>query len=130
MAKKSLPAHSLLQVNPAFNASLLRDENGDLLSNETIFLAQLPNGTDLGEISEGTYITWITPEELAKLDKLPSKVMVEMYRVNDAETLEGQRLVSDTLYVDVPETLPELEFTDSAAKQVAKKARINAGLKN
>ena len=132
---QKIPAGSFIVTgeyrgHPAFNASLLRDENGDLLSNETIFLAQLPNGTDLGEISEGTYITWITPDELAKLDKYPSKLMVEMYRVNDAETLEGQRLVSDTLYVDVPETLPELEFTNSAAKQVAKKVIINKGTKN
>ena len=131
---QKIPAGSFIVTgeyrgHPAFNASLLRDENGDLLSTETIFLAELPNGTDLGEISEGTYITWITPDELAKLDQLPSKIMVEMYRVNNAETLEGQRLVSDTLYVDVPETLPELEFTNSTTKQMAKKVSFNQGTK-
>lgn len=110
--------------HPAYNASLLRDQNGNILSTETIFMAKLPSGAELGEISSGTYITWITPEQLEKME-LPSAIMKEMYRVNDAETLEGQRLVSDTLYSNVPETLPEIEFSNSSTNQLIKKASIN-----
>ena len=35
---------------------------------------------------------------------------MELYRVNDALTNEGQRLVSDSLYVDVPENLPSISL--------------------
>lgn len=114
--------------HPAFNASLLRDQNGDFMSSETIFMAELPNNAELGEISEGTYITWITPEQLEKLDEFPTMVMTEMYRVNDAITLEGQRLVSDTLYIDVPTDLPEIEFTDSSTRSFMKKSTITHGV--
>ena len=99
------------------------------MSTETIFMAELPNNAELGEISEGTYITWITPEQLKELAALPTKVMTEMYRVNDAVTLEGQRLVSDTLYIDVPTDLPEIEFTDSSTKSFMKKSTITHGVK-
>lgn len=128
---QKIPAGSLIitgsyRGHPAFNASLLRDQNGDIMSTETIFMAELPNNAELGEISEGTYITWITPEQLGEL---PTKVMTEMYRVNDAITLEGQRLVSDTLYIDVPTDLPEIEFTDSSTKSFMKKSTITHGVK-
>ncbi|MFJ7736440.1 M60 family metallopeptidase [Lysinibacillus sp. NPDC097287] len=126
--KGSLIITGSYRGHPAFNASLLRDQNGDIMSSETIFMAELPNNAELGEISEGTYITWITPEQLEKLPKLPSKVMTEMYRVNDAITLEGQRLVSDTLYIDVPTDLPEIEFTDSSTRSFMKKSTITHGV--
>ena len=51
--------------------------------------------------------------------------MTELYRVNDAITLEGQRLVSDTLYIDVPTELPEIEFTDNSSQRVMKKSSIS-----
>ena len=114
--------------HPAFNANILRDQDGKILSTETIFMAELPINAELGEISEGTYITWITPEQLEKLAEYPTKVMTEMYRVNDAITLEGQRLVSDTLYIDVPTTLPEIEFTDSSTRSIMKKSTITHGV--
>lgn len=130
---KKIPQGSLIitgsyRGHPAFNANLLRDQNGNILATETIFMAELPNNAELGEISQGTYITWITPDELGKLAKLPTKVMTEMYRVNDAITLEGQRLVSDTLYIDVPAVLPEIEFTNSSTRSFMKKSTITNGI--
>mgnify|MGYP006989196703 FL=1 len=36
------------------------------------------------------------------------KVRAELYRVNDALTNEDQRLVSDSLYEEVPSSLPTI----------------------
>ena len=41
---------------------------------------------------------------------ISKKVKAELYRVDDALTLEGERLVSDSLEIDVPEKLPIIEI--------------------
>lgn len=110
---QSIPAGSVIitgeyRGNPAYNIPVLKDVNGYVISSETILLAEIPVDAHLGEISSGTWISWI-PE--AEISKLTNKVMAELYRVNDAITLEGQRIVSDSMYVEVPKVLPEIEFT-------------------
>ncbi|MCR0191447.1 hypothetical protein MKC78_08190 [[Clostridium] innocuum] len=45
------------------------------------------------------------------VEQLPEKVRAELYRVDNALTNEGQRLVSDTLLVKIPEILPEITLT-------------------
>ncbi|MEG0295256.1 MAG: M60 family metallopeptidase [Clostridium sp.] len=110
---QSIPAGSVIitgeyRGNPAYNIPVLKDVNGYVISSETILLAEIPVNAHIGEISSGTWISWI-PE--AEISKLTNKVMAELYRVNDAITLEGQRLVSDSMYVEVPKVLPEIEFT-------------------
>ena len=44
-------------------------------------------------------------------EQLPEKVRAELYRVDNALTNEGQRLVSDTLLVKIPEILLEITLT-------------------
>ena len=39
-----------------------------------------------------------------------TRVRAELYRVNDAVTNEGQRLVSDSLFENMPATLPNIEL--------------------
>lgn len=111
-AGEKIPAGSVIitgeyRGNPAFNIPVLKDENGYIINCETILLAEIPDNAHLGEISSGTWISWIPSSEISKLS---TKVMAELYRVNDAITLEGQRLVSDSLYVKVPSKLPEIDF--------------------
>ncbi|WP_066676279.1 M60 family metallopeptidase [Clostridium septicum] len=96
--------------NPVFNAILLRDRDNNVLSGEQLLFAEIPENGDLGEISSGTWIFFITPENYKEIGQLPNDIRAELYRVNDAETSEGQRLVSDTLYVDIPEELPEMSI--------------------
>ena len=96
--------------NPIFNAMLLKDKDGNVIEGEQIFMAEVPDNGEVGEVSEGTWIYYITPDEYEKLGTLPESVKAELYRVNDAETLDGQRLVSDTLYVNIPESLKEIVF--------------------
>ena len=48
---------------------------------------------------------WIEPDqEFAK----PSRVKAELYRVDNALTNEGERLTSDTVFVDIPDQLEEI----------------------
>ena len=116
-----IPAGSIVftgeyKGNPAYNVVVLYDENGKIVGGlddegsinaESIILAPDPGDGLLGETSEGTWIYWISPE-YAK--NLPSKVRAELYRVDNAQTNEGQRLVSDTIFVDVPKNLPSISF--------------------
>ena len=78
---------------------------------EQVILADVPDKGELGETSDGTWIYWITPENLDE-NNLPKKVRAELYRVNNALTNEGQRLVSDSMFYDVPAVLPEIELTN------------------
>lgn len=116
-----IPAGSIVftgnyKGNPAYNVVLLYDENGQIiggtdtegnLNAEQIILAPDPGNGLLGETASGSWVYWIDGQYAASL---PKKVRAELYRVDNALTNEGQRLVSDTLFVEIPETLPEIEL--------------------
>lgn len=116
-----IPAGSVIftgsyKGNPAYNVVMLYDDKGNVvggtdedgsLKAEQIILAPDPGEAELGEVSEGIWIYWINPE--TEMD-MPEAVRAELYRVDDALTNEGQRLVSDTLTVQVPKELPEIEL--------------------
>ena len=100
--------------NPAYNVVLLWDEKGQIVGGtdadgniqaESLILAKVPDNGLLGEVSDGIWIYYL-PEGTS----LPEHVRAELYRVDDAETLEGQRTVSSSLTITVPEQLPELEL--------------------
>lgn len=114
IAKGSIVFTGTYKGNPAYNVVVLYDENGNIvggtdadgtLTAHQVILAEDPKDALLGETSEGTWIYWITP---SGNDTLPKKVRAELYRVDNALTNEGQRLVSDTEFVTVPQTLPEI----------------------
>ncbi|XCP83559.1 fibronectin type III domain-containing protein [Roseburia hominis] len=118
-----IPSGSLVFIgkykgNPAYNTGLLYDENGNIVGGvseegyliaEQIILADVPEEGELGETYDGTWIYWITPENL-NMDQLPKKVRAELYRTDDAQANTGQRLVSDSMFYDMPGVLPEIEF--------------------
>ena len=114
-----IPAGSVIFVgaykgNPAYNAVIVYDQDGKIVgygengegSAEQIILAEVPDKGDLGNTSDGRWVYWISPDAV-----LPKKVRVELYRVDDALTNAGQRLVSDSLWVDVPASLPSITIT-------------------
>ena len=101
--------------NPAYNVVMVYDENGNVVGNvdaegnilsEQIILAPVPEEGELGETSDGRWIYWLTPDQLPQ--QLPTQVRAELYRVDNALTNEGQRLVSDTLPVRLPDSLPDI----------------------
>ena len=108
--------------NPAYNSLILFDQDGNILGGvdgegrlkaQQIILADVPDTGNIQDVSEGTWIYWIEPDQEIDLSKV-TKVRAELYRVNNAATNEGQRLVSDTLFEDMPNTLPEINFSGSA----------------
>lgn len=101
--------------HPGFNAVLVKDQDGNNVVGkndeaESIIMAKIPENGNIGEISQGTWIYWIDKDQL-DMNQLPKTVKVELYRVNNMETNEGQRLTSDTLKVELPGTLPNIKLT-------------------
>ncbi|MDE6426594.1 MAG: M60 family metallopeptidase [Ruminococcus sp.] len=116
--KDSLVFTGSYKGNPAYNVVLLYDENGKVvggrdsdgdLASQQIILADVPDKGNIANVSDGTWIYWIEPDQMANMN-MPEKVRVELYRVNNAKNNEGQRLVSDSLFEEVPETLNNITF--------------------
>ncbi|MDE6665606.1 MAG: M60 family metallopeptidase, partial [Ruminococcus sp.] len=116
--KDSLIFTGSYKGNPAYNVVILYDVNGNIvggideegnLASQQIILADVPEKGNIANVSDGTWIYWIEPEDMKDM-KLPEMVRVELYRVNNALTNEGQRLVSDSLLETVPDKLPTITF--------------------
>lgn len=110
-----VPAGSLVitgsyKGNPAYNALKLYDQDGRLIPGTQVIFADVPEQGDLGETAEGRWLYYLTPDDL-KETAVPTKVRAELYRVDDAHSLEGERLVADTLPVAVPAVLPDIEMS-------------------
>lgn len=117
--KGSLVFMGSYKGNPAYNSVLLYDDAGNIVGGrkadgstqaEQIILAKVPENGMLGETSDGTWIYWIEPESDGSLPKLSGKVRAELYRVDNALTNEGQRMVSDTMPLMIPETFEKIEL--------------------
>ena len=78
------------------------DETGALVAQQ-IILADVPEHGELGETSDGSWIYWIEPSPESGFGTLPETVRAELYRVDNATTNEGQRLVSDSFALEMPE---------------------------
>ena len=93
---------------------------------EQVILAAVPAKGNLGETSDGSWVYFVTPEnesdwtDEAKvrehsqkvyegiLKEGNGKVRAELYRVDNAITLEGERIVSDTAFLTVPGSFSDL----------------------
>ena len=117
-----IPAGSIVFIgsykgNPAYNVVILYDQDGKIVgygengegSSEQIILAEVPDQGDLANTSDGRWVYWISPEAV-----LPEKVRVELYRVDNAQTNQGQRMVSDSLWVTVPSELPSITINSDS----------------
>ena len=104
--------------NPAYNVLILYDQDGNIvggtnaageLQAQQVLLADVPVEGDIKNVWDGTWIYWIEPGQQTDLTGL-TRVRAELYRVNNAVTNEGQRLVSDSLFENMPATLPTIEL--------------------
>ena len=66
------------------------------------------SGGNLQNVYDGTWIYWIAPGDVNTGLK---KVRAELYRVDEATTNQGQRLVSDCMFEVYPETLPDITLS-------------------
>lgn len=125
--KGAIPAGSVVftgsyKGNPAYNVVILYDQDGNIvgglneaneLKAQQIILADVPDAGKIQNVSDGTWIYWIEQGQQVDLSKI-TKVRAELYRVNNALTNEGQRLVSDSLFESMPSTLPEMQINPGA----------------
>ena len=104
--------------NPAYNTPVLYDGEGKPIEiYGAIFADPLKDGADLEDVTDGIWVYWVEPKDANYndvKDKLQS-VRAELYRTDDAMTLEGERLTSDTYLVQMPRdeqgNLPNVEIT-------------------
>ncbi len=123
---KMIPKGSLVftgsyKGNPAYNVVILFDEERNIvggvdeenvLKSEQIILANVPENGLLGEVSDGIWIYWIEPEQIPG-DLKGKKVRAQLYRVDHALTNEGQRLVSDTMPIRIPDQLESITLKNN-----------------
>lgn len=125
----TIPKDSLIFMgsykgNAAYNVVSLYDENGniigglqgDALKAYQIILAEVPEKGNITDTRDGTWIYWIEPEDLGGV-AWPKQVRAELYRVNNAQTNKEQRLVSDSLFEQMPakEALPPITISSEVA---------------
>ena len=121
-AEDVIPAGSIVftgkyKGNSAYNVVILYDQDGNIVggadtdgqlkSSQVIFSDVSENG-NIQDVYDGTWIYWINPGD--KNANLKS-VRAELYRVDNALTNEGQRLVSDCIPVEMPATLPNITLS-------------------
>lgn len=123
---KKIPKGSLIftgsyKGNPAYNVVVLYDKDGNIvggvdednvLKSEQIILAHVPENGLLGEVSDGIWIYWIEPDAIPN-DLKGQTVRAQLYRVDHALTNEGQRIVSDTLPLRIPDVLEQITLKSS-----------------
>lgn len=104
--------------NPAYNVLILYDQDGNIVGGtnaegelraQQALFADVPAEGDIKNVWDGTWIYWIEPGQQTDLSGV-SRVRAELYRVNNALTNEGQRLVSDSLFENMPAALPDIEL--------------------
>lgn len=122
--KDVIPAGSVIftgtyKGNPAYNVVMLYDTKGNVIGAKSgnveagqIILADVPKEGNLGETSDGIWIYYLNPGQFDEASlKSIEGVRCELYRVDDAVTLEGERIVSDTKVIEMPSVLPEITLT-------------------
>lgn len=82
-------------------------------------MAEIPDNGDLQEISEGNWVYWVEPEYVNDFMKDNTEIFAELYRTDSADALTGgQRLVSDTFKIKVPDELPEIKLSSGNEKEL------------
>lgn len=116
--KDSVVFYGSYKGDPSYNVVELRDQNNVILGGNQIILADVPEKGFLGETSDGRWFFWFeTEEELAQLENLVS-VQAELYRVDNALTLGGERLTSNSLRFTLPSEYPEIRIASEATSAV------------
>lgn len=133
---KSIPEGSIIVTgeykgDPAFNVPLVLNEDGEnfAIEAQAILLAELPENAELGEVAEGNWLYWITPEQQNKVidgenNIKGTSIKAELYRYNKLDENNapvGERLVSDTFLLDIDlNNLPEIELNGGSTTRALK----------
>ncbi len=117
--EQSIPAGSIIitgeyRGNPAFNVPLVLNQDGKHIADKYngILMANVPDNGNLEEIAEGNWIYWVEPQDATTFMKDNTEIFAELYRTDSADASEGgQRLVSDTFNLEVPDELPDISLS-------------------
>ena len=130
-AEDVIPEGSLIftgtyKGNPAYNVVVLYDtegnvigeKDGNVLAKQVIF-ADVPENGNLGETSDGTWVYYVEPGQWdADSLKKIGGVRGELYRVDNALTLAGERVVSDTKVIAIPDSLTSITMQGGKYEKV------------
>lgn len=108
--------------NPAFNVPLVLNEKEEHIAEKYngILMAEVPDNGNLEEIAEGNWVYWVEPEYVGQFMK-NKEIFAELYRTDTADASEdGQRLVSDSFKIDVPDELPQISLSSEQGKTRSK----------
>lgn len=122
--KKSIPKGSIIitgeyRGNPAFNVPLVLNENEEHIADKYkgILMAEVPDNGNLEEIAKGTWIYWVEPQYVSQFMQNNKEIFAELYRTDSADgQIGGQRLVSDTFKIDVPDELQEISLSSGKVR--------------
>ena len=118
-----IPAGSIVftgryKGNSAYNVVILYDQDGNIVGGknqdgslkayQVLFSDVDESGGNLQNVYDGTWIYWIAPGDV---NTGLEKVRAELYRVDEATTNQGQRLVSDCMFEVYPKTLPDITLS-------------------
>ncbi len=129
---KSIPKGSIIitgeyRGNPAFNVPLVLNQDEKHIADKYkgILLAEIPNNGKLEDVSEGNWIYWVTPEDSKDFMTDNKEIFAELYRTDTADAQDGgQRLVSNTFKIDVPDRLPEISLSGVNGKKATTQKAI------
>ncbi len=122
-AEDVIPADSLIftgtyKGNPAYNVVMLYDTEGNVIGAKDgatkagqVILADVPENGNLGETSDGTWVYYVEKGQFDAETLAGKDVRAELYRVDNALTLEGERITSDTLVIKIPPDIPSITLT-------------------
>lgn len=132
--EQSIPAGSIIitgeyRGNPAFNVPLVLNQDEKHIADkyDGILMAEVPDNGNLEEIAKGTWIYWVEPQDATTFMKDNEKIFAELYRTDSADASEGgQRLVSDTFKIDIPDQLPEISLTGGNGRSILTSSNMKA----
>ena len=125
---KAIPKGSIIitgeyRGNPAFNVPLVLNQNDKHIADEYhgLLFAEIPDNGNLEEISKGNWVYWVEPKFVDQFIEQNQKIFAELYRTDSADAQDGgQRLVSDTFKIEVPEKLPEISLSKNPSTRASK----------
>lgn len=94
--------------DPSYSAVELRDQNDVILGGEQLIFANVPEKGQLGNTTLGKWIFWM-PNEIDSYsgknfqDQMDTVnvIQAQLYRVDNAHTLENERMTSNTLHFNI-----------------------------
>lgn len=109
--KDSVIIQGSYRGSPSFNNILIGDANDDtkVYSGYQLIFAEINSDMTVYEVAKGTWLFVMTKEQYEAMLNSSSAIRAYLYRVNDAVSLDGQRLTSTSKAVSNLKAYNELE---------------------